>query len=116
MTITLFHNPRCSKSRQALELIREQGNEPHIIEYLKTPPTREQLKEILHLLGVGPRELLRRGEEEYGALHLDNAELSDDAIIDAMVVCPKLIERPIIIHNDKAIIGRPPERVLEILS
>jgi arsenate reductase len=116
MSITIYHNPRCSKSRQALELIREHGEEPLVIEYLKTPPSREQLLDTLRLLGLGPRDLLRRGEEEYAALNLDNSELSDDAIIDAMLAHPKLIERPIIIHNGKAIIGRPPERVLEILA
>lgn len=116
MSTTIYHNPRCSKSRQALELIRNQGEEPAIIEYLKTPPTREQLKETLRLLGISPRDLLRRGEEEYAALNLDNPQLSDEAIIDAMLAHPKLIERPIIIHDGKAIIGRPPEKVLEILA
>jgi arsenate reductase len=116
MSITIFHNPRCSKSRQALELIREHGEEPLVIEYLKNPPLRDQLLDTLGLLGIGPRDLLRRGEEEYATLNLDNPELSDDAIIDAMLAHPKLIERPIVIHNGKAIIGRPPERVLEILE
>jgi arsenate reductase len=116
MSITIYHNPHCSKSRQALELIREHGEEPLVIEYLKTPPTRDQLLDTLRLLGIGPRDLLRRGEEEYAALNLDNTELSNDAIIDAMLAHPKLIERPIVIHNGKAIIGRPPERVLEILE
>lgn len=115
MSTTIYHNPRCSKSRQALELIRERGEEPLVIEYLKTPPTREQLQDTLRLLCIGPRALLRRGEE-YTMLGLENPELSDDAIIDAMLAHPKLIERPIIIHDGKAIIGRPPERVLEILG
>ena len=116
MSITIYHNPHCSKSRQALELIRERGEKPLIIEYLKTPPTRELLVETLRLLGIGPRELLRRGEDEYAALNLGNPALTDDAIIDAMITYPKLIERPIVIHDGKAIIGRPPEKVLEILS
>jgi arsenate reductase len=116
MSITIYHNPRCSKSRQALELIRERGEEPLVIEYLKSPPSRDQLLDTLRLLDIGPRALLRRGEEEYATLNLDNPELSDDAIIDAMLAHPKLIERPIVIHNGKAIIGRPPERVLEILE
>lgn len=116
MTTTIYHNPRCSKSRQTLDLMRNQGVEPLVIEYLKTPPSRAQLLEILQLLGIGPRALLRRGEEEYTALNLDNPGLSDDALIDAMVAHPKLIERPIVIHNGKATIGRPPERVLEILA
>lgn len=112
---TIYHNPRCSKSRQALELLHEQGVQPDVIEYLKTPPTQEQLRETLRLLGLGPRALLRSGEEEYAVLHLEDRDLSDDALIEAMVAHPKLIERPIVIHNGKAIIGRPPERVLEIL-
>lgn len=116
MSTTIYHNPRCSKSRQALELIREHGEEPLVIEYLKTPPTPEKFRDTLRMLGIGPRALLRRGEEEYTMLGLENPELSDDAIIDAMLAHPKLIERPIIIHNGKAIIGRPPERVLEILG
>lgn len=115
MTITIYHNPHCSKSRQALEFIRKHGEEPLVIEYLKSPPSRDQLLDTLRLLGIGPRALLRRGEEEYSVLNLANPELSDDAIIDAMLTHPKLIERPIIVHNGKAIIGRPPERVLEIL-
>lgn len=116
MTTTIYHNPRCSKSRQALELLRDHGEEPVIIEYLKSPPTREQLMETLRLLGIGPRALLRCGEEEYATLNLDNPRLDDEAIIDAMLAHPKLIERPIIIHDGKAIIGRPPEKVLEILA
>lgn len=116
MATTIYHNPHCSKSRQTLELLRESGADPVVIEYLKTPPSREQLKETLRLLGIAPRELLRRGEEEYAMLNLDNPELGDDAILDAMVAHPRLIERPIVIHDGKAIIGRPPQRVLEILA
>lgn len=116
MTITIYHNPRCSKSRKSLELLHEQGIEPRIIEYLKNPPTKTELKETLRLLGIGPRELLRRGEAEYTELNLDDPGLDDEAIIEAMLAHPKLIERPIVIHDGKAVIGRPPERVLEILS
>ncbi len=116
MTTILYHNPRCSKSRQTLELLHEHGVKPVIIEYLKSPPTREQLKETLRLLGIGPRELLRRSEEEYRKYQLDDPALDDETIIEAMLAHPILIERPIIIHDGKALIGRPPERVLEVLS
>jgi len=115
MTTTIYHNPRCSKSRQALELIREHEGEPHVIEYLKTPPTHEQLTELLQLLHISPRELIRQKEEEYKELALDNPALSDSELIAAMVAHPHLIERPIVIHGGRAIIGRPPEKVLEIL-
>ncbi|HEY0635163.1 MAG TPA: arsenate reductase (glutaredoxin) [Gammaproteobacteria bacterium] len=115
MTTTLYHNPRCSKSRQTLELLRERGVEPVVIEYLKSPPTKEQLKEALRLLGIGPRDLLRRSEMEYTAHNLDNPDLDDEAVIEVMLAHPILIERPIVIHDGKAVIGRPPERILEIV-
>jgi arsenate reductase len=116
MTTTIYHNPRCSKSRQALELVKRHVGEPVVIEYLKTPPSYEQLEELVHLLRISPRELLRSKEEEYAALALDNPELTDSQLIAAMVAHPRLIERPIVIHNGRAIIGRPPEKVLEVLS
>ncbi|HEY0719754.1 MAG TPA: arsenate reductase (glutaredoxin) [Gammaproteobacteria bacterium] len=116
MTTILFHNPHCSKSRQTLELLRQHGVEPTIIEYLTAPPSRAQLIEALQLLGVGPRGLLRCGEEEYTQCQLDDPSLDDEAIIEAMLAHPKLIERPIVIRDGKAVIGRPPEKVLEILS
>lgn len=116
MTTTIYHNPRCSKSRQTLELLRERCGEPDIVEYLTTPPTARQLAEILTLLGLPARALLRSGEEEYATLQLDNPSLTDQQLIAAMVAHPRLIERPIVIHNGRATIGRPPERVLEILS
>lgn len=111
--ITIYHNPRCSKSRATLELI--QNREPTIVEYLKTPPTAEQLSNILDMLGMEPRELMRKGETAYKENHLDNEGLSRDELIQAMVEHPILIERPIVIANGKAGIGRPPESVLDIL-
>lgn len=113
--LTLYHNPRCSKSRGALELLEARGLAPTIVRYLDTPPDAVTLKTLLGKLGIAPRQLLRTGEEEYKALDLANPTLSDAQLIDAMVQHPKLIERPILIAGDKAVIGRPPEKVLEIL-
>jgi len=115
MTTKIYHNPRCSKSRQTLALVNENEMDVEIIEYLKTPPTAKELKEIIELLGISPRELLRKGEKEYKQAGLNNMELTDKQIIDAMVVHPKLIERPIVIKDGQARIGRPPEQVLEIV-
>jgi arsenate reductase len=111
----LYHNPRCSKSRGALELIHERGIEPRVIAYLDTPPTRDELRELLRLLALPARALLRTGEDEYAALGLADASLSDDALIDAMVAHPRLIERPIFVHAGRAVIGRPPDQVLTLL-
>ncbi len=115
MTVTIYHNPRCSKSRQTLALLKEKGIEPKIIKYLETPPSADELKKILKLLGLSPRELMRKKEKEYKELNLADPELSDDALIEAMVTHPRLIERPIVLANGKAALGRPPESVLEIL-
>lgn len=115
-TIKLYHNPRCSKSRQTLQLLEEQGVEPQIVEYLTTPPTVVELTEILEMLGLEPRELMRNKEAEYQENGLDNPELSREQLIEAMVNTPKLIERPIVISNGRAAIGRPPEKVLEIVK
>ena len=115
MTATIYHNPRCSKSRQTLELLQQQGLDIEIIEYLKTPPTAKQLEEILHRLALEPRDLMRKGEAEYRELGLDNPGLSRAELIAAMVAHPRLIERPVVLHQDKAALGRPPETVLEIL-
>ncbi|MHB9798541.1 arsenate reductase (glutaredoxin) [Pseudomonas sp. MT3] len=114
--ISLFHNPRCSKSRGALELLEERGIQAEIIRYLETPPSAAELKALLGKLGIGARQLLRTGEDEYKTLDLANPALSDEQLIEAMASHPKLIERPILIVGDKAVIGRPPEKVLEILS
>ncbi|WP_315807865.1 arsenate reductase (glutaredoxin) [Pseudomonas sp. C9-3] len=113
--ISLFHNPRCSKSRGALELLEERGIQPEIIRYLETPPSAAELKALLGKLGIGAHQLLRTGEDEYKELNLANPALGDDQLIEAMASHPKLIERPILIVGDKAVIGRPPEKVLEIL-
>ncbi|GBL54463.1 arsenate reductase [Pseudomonas citronellolis] len=113
--LTLFHNPRCSKSRGALELLEARGLAPTIVRYLETPPSAAELQALLGKLGIGARQLLRTGEDEYKALGLDDPQLSDAQLIEAMAAHPKLIERPILVAGDKAVIGRPPEKVLEIL-
>ncbi|MBU2874457.1 arsenate reductase (glutaredoxin) [Marinobacter salexigens] len=113
--IRIFHNPRCSKSRQTLELLTERGIEPEIIRYLETPPTEQELSDILEALGRQPRELMRTGESEFKDQGLDNPSLTRDQLIAAMVASPKLIERPIVIANGKAAVGRPPENILTIL-
>lgn len=115
MPVEIFHNPRCSKSRQTLSLLKEKGIEPVIIEYLVSPPSKKRLTEILALLGMQPRDLMRKGEAEYKDNNLADPALSDAALIQAMVDFPKLIERPIVISNSTARIGRPPESVLEIV-
>ena len=116
MSITIYHNPKCSKSRQTLKLLQEQGINPVTIEYLKNPPTVEKLKEILSLLGVSPRDLIRKKEDEYKELDLANSRLSDEDLIHFMAKNPILIERPIVLVNGKAALGRPPEQVLYILN
>ncbi len=115
MQVTIFHNPRCSKSRATLALLEDRGIEPEIVRYLETPPSVAELGRILGALGIGARDLLRTGESEYRELDLGREDLGDDALIDAMVNHPKLIERPIVVVGDQARIGRPPEAVLEIL-
>ncbi|WP_028454060.1 arsenate reductase (glutaredoxin) [Chitinilyticum litopenaei] len=116
MAVRIYHNPRCSKSRETLALLQEQGISPEIIDYLKTPPDAATLRELLALLGMGPRELLRSKEEEYRALALDADGLDDDTLIAAMVVHPRLIERPIVVLDERAVLARPPERVLALLG
>lgn len=113
--VTLYHNPRCSKSREALSLLRAKGIEPEVVLYLDTPPDAKTLKALLAKLGIPARELLRKGEDAYKELGLANEALSEAALISAMVANPKLIERPIAIKGDRAAIGRPPERLLSIL-
>jgi arsenate reductase len=112
----LLHNPRCSKSRAALALLQERGVEVEILPYLEAPPTRERLRGIIALLGACPRDLLRSGEPEYADLGLADPTLDDVALLDAMVAHPRLIERPVFVHRGRAVIGRPPERVLELLG
>jgi len=116
MTVTLYHNPKCSKSRQTLELLGEQGITPTIIEYLQSPPTEEELREILLKLAIAPRDLMRKKEDVYKEYDLDNKSLTDDELIGYMVKHPVLIERPIVLANGRAAIGRPPEQVLKILQ
>lgn len=113
--VTIYHNPRCSKSRQTLELIREQGIEPVVREYLKEAPSEQELAQVLASLNISPRELLRTKEAEYKETGLDNPALSDAEVISIMIKTPKLIERPIVLKDGQARIGRPPESVLEIL-
>lgn len=114
--VTLYHNPRCSKSREALNLLRAQGQEPEVVLYLETPPNAKTLKVLLGKLGISARDLLRKGEDAYKELNLADEKLSEAALIKAMVENPKLIERPIAINGDKAVIGRPPENVLQIIA
>nr|ACY24869.1 ArsC arsenate reductase [uncultured organism] len=113
--VTLYHNPRCSKSREALNLLREQGQEPEVVLYLETPPNAKTLKALLGKLGINARDLLRKGEDAYKELNLADEKLSEAALIKAMVENPKLIERPIAVNGDKAVIGRPPENVKNLL-
>ncbi len=115
MSVTILHNPRCSKSRQALALLKDRGVEPKIVEYLDVPPTTAELKAILGQLGLGPRDIIRKGEKVYKELELGDDSLSDIALITAMVEHPILIERPIVVKGGKAAVGRPPEKILEIL-
>lgn len=115
MEITIYHNPRCSKSRQTLALLEENGIEPTIVDYLKTPPNHQQLDSILRGLNMQPRELMRKGEAQYAELKLSDVKLSRDQLIEAMVNTPKLIERPIVVVGDEIVIGRPPENVLTII-
>lgn len=115
MKVQILHNPRCSKSRTTLQLLRDNGVEPEVILYLETPPDTAQLTSILGKLDMQPRELMRKGQSEYKQMGLDNEQLSNEQLIAAMLEAPILIERPIVLANDKARIGRPPESVLKIL-
>lgn len=115
MSVTIYHNPRCSKSRATLALLAEKGVEPEIIEYLQTPPSKEEMMRILDGLGMAPRDLMRKKEEPYKALNLGDDSMGRDALIDAMLENPILMERPVVVKNGKYALGRPPENVLEIL-
>ena len=116
MDVTIYHNPRCSKSRQTLELIKKHNIEPNIIEYLKTPPEKQTFKTILKQLQLKPADILRKKEAAFKETGLDQDNVSDDEIIEAMIDYPVLIERPIVLANGKAVIGRPPENVLAIID
>ena len=110
----IYHNPRCSKSRNTLNIITEKGADVTIVEYLKTPPTKEELKDLLKKLNIPAQKLIRKGEQDFKD-NFKGKELTEEEWIDAMVKFPKLIERPIVVNGDKAVIGRPPEKVLDIL-
>jgi arsenate reductase len=110
----LYHNPRCGKSREALKLLHEKGIEPEIVEYLKNKPTHAELEDILQKLGIKAEDLLRKNEKVFKELY-KGKELTNSEWIEAMIAEPKLIERPILINGDSATVGRPPERVLDIL-
>ena len=112
---TLYHNTRCTKSRGALELLRERGLEPDVVFYLEQPPSIDRLREIVAMLGTGARGLLRTGEPEYAELGLDDPSLDDEALLAAMHAHPQLIERPVFVRGGRAVIGRPSDRVLELL-
>jgi arsenate reductase len=113
--LTIYHNPRCSKSLQTLSLLQDQGLEPEIVLYLETAPSPEAITLLLKKLGIGARQLLRRGEQEYKDQSLADTSLSEQQLIAAMAKYPKLIERPMVINGERAAIGRPPEAVLEII-
>ncbi|MFW2388079.1 MAG: arsenate reductase (glutaredoxin) [Polyangiales bacterium] len=114
--ITIWHNPRCSKSRQTLQLIRDRGIEPTIVEYLKSPPSKKTLGAALDALGFEPRDLMRKKEAAYVELSLADDSLSRAALIDAMIENPVLIERPLVFRGERVVIGRPPENVIELLD
>lgn len=116
MQVTIYHNPRCSKSRQTLALLQERGVEPRIVEYLKTPPDADELRDVLAKLGISAAALLRTGEAEYRELGLDGADVTDGQRIAAMTTHPRLMQRPIVVRGAEARIGRPPEQVLEIIA
>ncbi|MEL0036493.1 MAG: arsenate reductase (glutaredoxin) [Gammaproteobacteria bacterium] len=115
MMVTIYHNPRCSKSRQTLQLLQENNVSPEVVEYLKTPLDKTQLTELISKLGISVRDIIRKSEQDYKKRALSKSELSDDALLNAIVEAPKLMQRPIVVNGNKAAIGRPPENVLEIL-
>ena len=115
MTVTIYHNPRCSKSRATLALLEQKDVAPEIVEYLQTPPTKDEMNRILDGLGMEPRDLMRKNEEPYAALNLADENTSRDELIDAMLASPILIERPVAVKDGKYALGRPPENVLVIL-
>jgi arsenate reductase (glutaredoxin) len=114
--LVIYHNPKCSKSRQTLEILQQHQLNPDIVEYLDSPPDREELQRIISLLGVSARELLRTTESAYHDANLDDNTLDENQIIEAICELPILLQRPIVVHGDRAVIGRPPEKVLEILA
>lgn len=115
MAIKIYHNPRCSKSRQTLQLLQDKGIEPEVILYLENPPSKSALKKLLKSMDMKARDLMRTKEAEYKENNLADESLKEDDLIAAMIEHPKLIERPIVVNGDKAALGRPPENVLGIL-
>ena len=113
---TIYHNPRCSKSRQTLQILRDRGIEPSIVEYLKTPLQKDELKKISTSLGFRPKEFVRKNESDFKDRNLVNHLEDDDKMIEAMAAYPKIIERPIVVLKDKAVIGRPPDNVLKLIK
>lgn len=116
MDVTIYHNPRCSKSRQSLKLLEENGISPSVVLYLNTPPSRDELMAILEKLSLSPREVLRKGEAVFKELNLSDPSKSDEELIAAMIAHPILIERPIVVAGERATIGRPPENVLDLIA
>ena len=114
-SVRIYHNPGCSKSRQTLALLQENGQDPEIVLYLESPPDQAELTRILTQLGLNPRDIIRPGETAYTEMNLGDESLSNDELIDAIIKAPILMQRPIVVANDQARIGRPPESVLEIL-
>ncbi len=115
MSVTIYHNPRCSKSRQALELLRDKGIEPKVVEYLKAPPSRDELAEIVKATGEPVRALLRKQGSPYDELDLDDEKWSDDQLLDFMAEYPALLNRPVVVGPKGAVLGRPTERILDVL-
>ncbi|MFZ2469853.1 MAG: arsenate reductase (glutaredoxin) [Parvibaculum sedimenti] len=114
--VIIWHNPRCSKSRATLSLIEQHGLDPEIVDYLKTPPSADEIKSVLKMLRMKPRDLMRKGEQVYKDLDLENDKLSDDQLVAAMAENPILIERPVVIFGARAKLGRPPEDVLDLFT
>ena len=114
--LMLYHNPRCSKSRAALQLLEARGLQPTLLRYLDTPPSAAELQDLLSKLQLSARQLLRIGEDDYRTLNLADATLTEEQLIEAMATHPKLIERPILVVGARAMIGRPPEKILELLA
>ena len=115
MKFTIWHNPRCSKSRTTLKLLEENGVTPNIVLYLDTPPNKDELTDTIKLLGVSPRDIIRKGEAAFSDNGMSDMSMSDDKIVEIMVKNPILIERPIVITSEQAVVGRPPENVLKLL-
>lgn len=116
MTVKIYHNPRCSKSRQTLALLQERGLTPEVVLYLQTPPELEELRHIIRMLGIDAHELMRKGEDAFARLAFDKQPPGEDEVLQALMQYPMLLQRPIVINGQRARIGRPPESVLEILE